>query len=95
MKLTFVLGPSPVRTREITLYKQVLKASRSATWEVWGPPAPGDAMWPPGASWQVAMPQVGLTWGWLAGGDVRGEPHPPPCLGYFIVYMSKISRLRK
>ena len=45
-------------------------------------------MWPPGASWQVAMPQVGLTWGWLAGGDVRGEPHPPARLGYFIYYIT-------
>ena len=45
-------------------------------------------MWPPGASWQVAMPRVGLTWGWLAGSDDRGEPHPPHRLGYIIVYIA-------
>ena len=44
-------------------------------------------MWPPGASWQVAMPRVGLTRGRLAGGDARGEPHPPARPGYIIVYI--------
>ena len=34
------------------------------------------------------MPRVGLTLGRLAGGDARGEPHPPaPRPGYIIVYI--------
>ena len=78
----------------LTLYKYPRRGATFAVWEVWGPPAPGDAMWPPGASWQVAMPRVGITRGGLTGGDARGEPHPPARPGYLVDYISRDTCLR-